>query len=561
MRMVHVSTPLERSPFSLNVPIGMAVLTFAVTVTATLIFLLAALPAQAGGTISSGEDDIVLTGPSWARVDKRYASPKAAREQLRSHTQQTRGSRLLQLDPALYGEWTTLAYPTTVRAIHVTLLRTGKVLLMAGSGNNAANFVAGSFTAELWDPVAHTLVQVPPPWDMFCAGHVVGPDGNVLVMGGTTDYQSIGGVWKGSNKTYRFNIETGTWEQRASMSKGRWYPTAILDPTGKKVLVYSGKDENGLNARDHEIYDIASDTWTYLPARTFPLYPGMLWTARDQIFFSGAATGTTRDNAGLLSPYSNVFKRVLGGIDMTTRNAAATVFAGAVQNQLAWLVGGGFPATSSTVLTDLTQTQPVSVAGPALPTAKAYVSAVNLPDLTVLETGGGTARNAPVYEASIFQPSNRSIQPVAPPTIGRTYHSSAILLPDASVATFGGNPGQTRFELRIEIYKPNYFFKGPRPTISAAPTEVTYGATYPIVASATDATLDKAVLIRPSSTTHSTDANQRSVLLAFELSPDGGIFTMPPAPNRAPPGWYMLFLIDSLGRPSTATWVHLSSPS
>ena len=178
---------------------------------------------------------------------------------------------------------------------------------------------------------------------------------------------------------------------------------------------------------------------------------------------------------------------------MTTRGAAATVFAGAVQNQLAWLAGGGFPAVSSTVLTDLTQAQPVSVPGPALPTAKAYVSAVNLPDLTVLETGGGTARQTPVYEASIFNPSDRSIRPVAPNTVGRTYHSSAILLPDGSVATFGGDPGalnmdkSKKFELRIEIYQPDYFFKGPRPTISTAPVEVTYGGVYSIQASATHA--------------------------------------------------------------------------
>jgi hypothetical protein len=200
-----------------------------------------------------------------------------------------------------------------------------------------------------------------------------------------------------------------------------------------------------------------------------------------------------------------------------------------------------------------------------LPTAKAYVSAVNLPDLTVLETGGGTAQQTPVYEASIFKPSDRSIRPVAPNTVGRTYHSSAILLPDGSVATFGGDPGtlntdkSKKFELRIEIYQPGYFFKGPRPTISSAPVEVTYGGVYSIQASATHAKLSTAVLMRPMSTTHSTDPSQRAVLLGFARTAHGGMITMPSAQNIAPPGWYMLFMTDSLGRPSTAKWVHLSS--
>jgi Domain of unknown function (DUF1929) len=508
-----------------------------------------------------GEDEYSLSGPWKAHVDERYASPKVARSQLKGY--RSFGTPISTgLDPAIYGEWTTLGYTTTVRGIHVTLLHTGKVLLAAGSGNFAPDFHAGSFTAELWDPTDNSLVEVPPPWDMFCAGHVVEPDGNVLVMGGTINYPD-GGFWGGSNKTYRFNVATSTWEQKASMQKGRWYPTAILDPTGTKVLVYSGRDEIGANTKINEVYDRLADTWSLLPTKNFPLYPGMLWTAKDQIFFSGAATGGGNRQVGLYSPFTGKYTAVTGGIDMTLRGAAATVFAGAVQNQLAWLAGGGFPAVSSTVLTDLTQTQPVSVVGPALPTAKAYVSAVNLPDLTVLETGGGTARNSPVYEASIFNPSDRSIRPVAPPTVGRTYHSSAILLPDGSVATFGGDPGglnkdkSKKFELRIEIYKPDYFFKGPRPTISAAPVEVTYGGVYAIQASATDASLSIAVLERPASTTHSTDPSQRTILLGFAPTADGGSITMPSAQNIAPPGWYMLFVTDSLGRPSTAKWIHL----
>src|SRR5262245_37888079 len=216
--------------------------------------------AVIAGDQSTGEDEYSLSGPRYAPVDKRYASPIVARSQLRGY--RSRGALLSTgSDPASYGEWTTLGYTTTVRGIHVTLLHTGKVLLAAGSGNFAPDFQAGSFTAELWDPTDNSLVEVPPPWDMFCAGHVVEPDGNVLVIGGTTSYPDTGGVWSGSNKTYRFNVATSTWDQKASMQKGRWYPTALLDPTGTKVLVYSGRDEIGANSKINEVYDRVTDTW------------------------------------------------------------------------------------------------------------------------------------------------------------------------------------------------------------------------------------------------------------------------------------------------------------
>jgi hypothetical protein len=331
---------------------------------------------------------------------------------------------------------------------------------------------------------------------------------------------------------------------------------AILDPTGKKVLVYSGRDE--AEAAKSTRYMIACRHSVTLPPRIAVPGPAVDIKGPDFLF----RRGWWELNVGLLSPFTGKFQR--SSVQPILRRAhGCDRFAG-VQNQLAWLAER-FPGCQLHFLTDLTQAQPVSVPGPTLPTAKAYVSAVDLPDLTVLETGGGTARNTPVYEASIFNPTDRSIRAVAPNTVGRTYHSSAILLPDGSIATFGGDPGglnkdkSKKFELRIEIYQPDYFFKGPRPVISDAPAEVTYGGVYSIQASATDASLSTAVLMRPMSTTHSTDPSQRAVLLGFALTADGGFITMPSAQNIAPPGWYMLFVTDSLGRPSTAKWVHLSS--
>ncbi len=67
----------------------------------------------------------------------------------------------------------------------------------------------------------------------------------------------------------------------------------------------------------------------------------------------------------------------------------------------------------------------------------------------------------------------------------------------------------------------------------------------------------RAVLIRPASVTHTTDMAQRHVELAFSSRTGGIDATAPPSPSVAPPGWYMLFVLDAAGIPSVASWVHL----
>jgi hypothetical protein len=91
------------------------------------------------------------------------------------------------------GHWSTLVLPLKYRvnAVHAVLLRTGKVLIIAGSGNDRGNFDAGKFQSLLWDPATDQYKLIPTPSDMFCGGHAVLPDGKVLVAGGTQRYEVL----------------------------------------------------------------------------------------------------------------------------------------------------------------------------------------------------------------------------------------------------------------------------------------------------------------------------------------------------------------------------------
>ncbi|MFE4921863.1 galactose oxidase-like domain-containing protein [Streptomyces sp. NPDC056661] len=96
---------------------------------------------------------------------------------------------------AANGHWDFLDVPSEFRinTIHAALLHTGKVLLVAGSGNNQKNFDAKSFRSVLWDPGADTFKNIPTPKDMFCSGHTQLPDGKLLIAGGTKRYEKLEG--------------------------------------------------------------------------------------------------------------------------------------------------------------------------------------------------------------------------------------------------------------------------------------------------------------------------------------------------------------------------------
>ncbi|MEV5153471.1 kelch motif-containing protein [Streptomyces werraensis] len=96
---------------------------------------------------------------------------------------------------AANGKWEIVEFPEEYRqnTIHAALLRTGKVLLVAGSGNNQDNFDAKKYDTRIWDPVKGTIKKVPTPNDLFCTGHTQLANGNLLIAGGTKRYEKLKG--------------------------------------------------------------------------------------------------------------------------------------------------------------------------------------------------------------------------------------------------------------------------------------------------------------------------------------------------------------------------------
>lgn len=474
---------------------------------------------------------------------------------------------------------------TGSRTVHAIVLHTGKVLLMAGSGNSQSAFTAKSFTTVLWDPATNTTQKVFTPWDVFCAGHSFLSNGNVLIAGGTKKYELLPGdqdptrgtkvdkkqEFEGLKDSYIFDVATSKYVKVGDLNDARWYPTLLTLP-GNKVLAVSGLDAKGkINPGTTEEYNPTTKTWVLTPAlnRYFPTYPGLTLMADGRIFFSGANAGygsaTVGRQPGLWNLTNNTFKPVLGLPDAGDNETATSVLLAPAQTQQVMIVGGGGigsskQTTARTAIASLATTDPSYTAGPDLAAAKRYVGAVTLPDDTLLLTGGSTGyRTDDSRTAQLYNPATKTMTTVAAPHVGRDYHSETILLPDARVATFGSNPldATNSFEQRIEIYSPAYLFRGPRPTLSAIPTQVPLGSTMVLHASQQ---LTKLRLIRPAAVTHNTDTEQRSVAVPIVAQANGTVIAQVPAnDDLLPPDWYMLFGVNAKGVPSVASWVQIGA--
>jgi Domain of unknown function (DUF1929) len=190
------------------------------------------------------------------------------------------------------------------------------------------------------------------------------------------------------------------------------------------------------------------------------------------------------------------------------------------------------------------------------------------PDDKVVITGGSSdyrgEGGSDQLVCQLYDPRTNRISRMADPTVARSYHSEALLLPDGRVVTLGGDPLYRdaentlpgKFEQRIEIYSPPYLYRGQRPRITSGPEQLRRGTTARF-ASPDAAGVRTARLMRPGASTHVTDVEQRSVALSVTKQPGAIEVGIPEAAGLLPSGWYMLFVTGEDDAPSDARWVRV----
>jgi hypothetical protein len=516
--------------------------------------------------------------------------------------------------------------------IHVSVLPDGRVLfwgrdkLRDAFGNLTEKDEVSKATARVWTP-GTSLFQVVNniTTNLFCSGHSFLPDGRLFVVGGHKNLFPNSLV--GDEHTNIFDPVTNTWSNGPNMEKGRWYPFTVTLETGEIAMV-AGTYATGpgtpttpppvAKQLKPELYDSKTNTLTLLNepdiAGEFPNYPYLFLDPRvggnRGVFIAGPANymyWNPRGGADGKGAWSFPQPLFLPGINVQAKHyEGSAVMYDSEQGKI--LLTGGRRSNSNVLnvaqTITLNQDNPVWQGTQPMHSPRTFHTSTLLPDGKVLVTGGVPCYSGhqlvPCYgdggtgavdlnqtkAAEMWDPATGVWTVMASNSITRSYHSTAILLPDATVLVGGhGLPDGLRVppdapndwnnlrrhitgERNVEIYSPPYLYDAAgnlasRPVINTVSSEVAYGQSFGL--SYNNATgVNRVAWIRLPSVTHGFNTDQRINVLQHSVNtlvPNQLTVTAPSDPRKCPPGYYMLFIFNQNNTPSVAKIVRIRPAS
>lgn len=495
--------------------------------------------------------------------------------------------------------WTIATNNSEILAIHAALLPTNQILMFGGSEHNANQNLSGDIAdldnSRLFNLSGGTLIETigSPTTDVFCSGHSLLSDGRLVIAGGTKEW---GGPHEGHEHGLNFLGEHASWiyhprarqwkrvrdmnfEPGQSAGGGRWYPTLVTLANGESLAVagHPFETDNRHNNDTPERYSPAADSWTLLTAERLDVgirsryYPRFHLLPDGNVFFVSPVSGACR----IWNPFTGLT------VGATIGAAGGNLYDSSWDYPsilLPLLPEDGYRARvmiagdTQAKRIDLSQLSPswqntVARTGAAAGRRRRFGCAVMLPTGGVFVTGGldvGLSNSptdaAAVLAGEIYNPgidwntgqytAAESWVSTDPATVRRNYHSTALLMPNGRVWTAGsskdanqGDPA-TVGELRIELFLPDYDGDPNRPQITSSPPSAGYGQTFEIRCPQAQQ-IRRVAITRCGSVTHAFDADQRYVGLMFQRGEGDRLFvTAPPNSRIAPPGYYLLWVLD-----------------
>ncbi len=229
-------------------------------------------------------------------------------------------------------------------------------------------------------------------------------------------------------------------------------------------------------------------------------------------------------------------------------------------------VGGGNANAASTraSIVDINGATPQVTALPDAQFGRHWGNASVMADGRVLVSGGSAVNNAGTgvaYTAEIFNPATNTWSTADTATRMRLYHSTSLLMPDATVITMGGGTPGPETNLNAEIYYPSYLFKADGTPATQPSIDFVANAADPAtnlaITTPDAAAVSRVTLVKVGSVTHSFDMDQRFLELPFTKSGSTVTASLPANVNETPPGFYMVFVINAAGVPSQAKIVNI----
>nr|WSX53528.1 DUF1929 domain-containing protein [Streptomyces sp. NBC_00974] len=593
-----------------------ALLSAAAAVCAAVLATTPAAAHDADGGSDPGEATVIGADHARAHAELRRAAKGTSEYPQARRTESLEALRLSQreansaFDPALSGRFTDY-FPSPDFGVHLAQLPTGKVLLFSFSrvetdptketGPTDRIGPANAGRAYLWDPAKGTGARAfkkvtppvvlmpdgthaPRPAPFFCAGHSFLPNGMLGVFGGNTG----GKGGSGAKLSFVFDPWTEDWYRNRDMAVGRWYPSVVTGADGRQIIM-SGQSERGTGtptpvverfpALGHPVpwrpFDIPLDIAAQRLRSDAPFrndYPH-LFSLRDGMVYG---LGRDADQQWLFDP------RAETRTDLPRRPADFRGYGSAVPLPAGFrgpdsvLVLGGDPHDPHTYRLS-------GGAGGRWTTEEPRAFGRTQDDTLILPDGKLLTVNGALDTRNYgFGPFNPKADPKYRQTelrgadgrwrlgpaqrLPRGYHSNALVLPDGRVMVTGDELQQIAndpdikdgMDGSIEIYEPPYLHAGARPALDRVPAgELAHDAEFSVESA--DATgVRRAVLLAPTTVTHAVNTSQRHLELRMTGVRGRTIGLRAPATAAdAPPGYYMLFLLDGKGVPSKARWVKL----
>lgn len=465
-------------------------------------------------------------------------------------------------DRGAFGEWSGVVDWPLI-GIHAVLTPQGEVLTFGTDENGVQG---AQFFYDVWNPAqgtdssSHFLLNNSLAVDSFCSAPIVIPDsGNILMPGG--DQRDTGVANRGIFDAPVFDTTDKTLGRAADMGFARWYPSSTVLSSGE-ILLTGGIDGAGIANITPEIYDPSSDSWRSLfGATSNAIFGPNWWYPRQWLAPDGRVFGMAGDAMYYINVTGNGSISRVGNVSTVARGYQST----AVMYQPGRILqlGSGDSGNGAFVVDINSGTPQVRTVSSLAFNRQAWATATVLPDGQVLVSGGSPQDNqiqGASFTSELWNPDTETWSQLASAVKARLYHSTSLLLPDGRVLLAGGGAPGPQTNTNAEIFTPPNLLQtngesAPRISINSAPTSAGFGQTISVGYSGQS--VARVTLVRNGAVTHSIDMDQRFIEAEFTGS-NGQLSVVMPDVSTAPPGYYMLFLLDNSGTPSVASIIKLA---
>jgi hypothetical protein len=472
------------------------------------------------------------------------------------------------VDPAVGGSWGSVI-DTDVVPVFQAVLPNGKVLMWDSVGTNPTeSYPDQTFTrAMVFDPTSSASKRVDVKgYNIFCAGFVQLPNGNVLVAGGNKN-QALAGI----KQTHIFNWQNETWSRGPDMQGERWYPSVTPLYNGEASIVGGGPQFAEVYQNNNTVRKLTNVT-----QYSGRIYPFAISRPDTRLQLLGPNDGMYMVNTAgagtvMATTYRDGIYRDYGSFASYGVGRTLVSGGGSITED-----GKTKVPTKSAQVIDTNGLNTVDWATSPMSVGRRQHSLTVLADGTVLATGGQSSAATsglvdlknPVYAAERWDPATGKWTVLASASRIREYHSAATLLPDGRVLTGGGGicsdcQKYGYLEKNIEIFTPPYLYKkdgsgqlASRPVAEGVPAALSFNTAFAFT-SPQAATIKKVGLVRLGASTHGVDQGQNFVPLSFTINGNTISAQGPANGGVTPPGYYMLFITDANGVPSVAKMVNV----